>query len=314
MKTNLFSLVCRYYLMVLSFLCLVTSNGFAGAAGAEAKLGVLIIHGVGSQKEDFAAPVIEELKGRIADQAKIQWQTVYWDPILAGQENDLLGELFPEGENLDWFKLRTLVMNYVGDVAAYRYIPNISDPSKKTNEKYDEIHDIVHESIVELRKKLGSADKPLIVMAHSMGSVIMFDYIRERQQKRDGDPYGKTKFERMETLVGFITFGSPIPLFTLALDQVPCINFPPDNLQKDLKDKARWLNFYDHDDVFGWPLEYLIDRCEGRVKSCVIEDKQINVGDVFTFWDPLCHSRYWTDNDFTKPVAQYISEILKVCP
>jgi hypothetical protein len=314
MKTNLFSCVCRYFLMTLSFLCLLTSNGFAGAAGTETKLGVLIIHGVGSQKEDFANLMIEELKGRISDHAKIQWQTVYWDPILERSENDLLLALFPGGKRPDWFELRKLVTNYLGDVTAYRYIPSDSDPIKKTNQIYDEIHDIVHESIVELRMKLGNEDKPVIVMAHSLGSVIMFEYIRDRQEKRDGDPYGNTKFERMETLAGFITFGSPIPLFTLAYDPVPCINFPPDNLQEDLKDKARWLNFYDHDDVFGWPLEYLIDRCKGRVKACVIEDKQINVGDVFTFWDPLCHSKYWTDNDFTKSVAQYISEILKACP
>jgi pimeloyl-ACP methyl ester carboxylesterase len=184
-----------------------------------------------------------------------------------------------------------------------------SSQTRKTN-KYDDIHREVHKSIVELRKSLGNEDKPVIVIAHSLGSVIMFDYIRDRQNNKNATGYGATPFERMETLAGFITFGSPIPLFTLAYDTVPCINFPPDNLQKDLKDKAKWLNFYDHDDVFGWPLKYLSKRCE----ACVIEDKPVNVGDIFTFWDPLCHSKYWTDNDCTKPVAKYISEILKVCP
>jgi pimeloyl-ACP methyl ester carboxylesterase len=293
----------------------MTSYGFTGAAGklasspVEAKLGVLIIHGVGSQEGDFANPMIEELKGRISDQAKISWQTVYWDPILSREEDGLLRELFPEGKRPDWFKLRKLVMNYIGDVTAYRYIPMSSSQTRKTN-KYDDIHREVHKSIVELRKSLGNEDKPVIVIAHSLGSVIMFDYIRDRQNNKNATGYGATPFERMETLAGFITFGSPIPLFTLAYDTVPCINFPPDNLQKDLKDKAKWLNFYDHDDVFGWPLKYLSKRCE----ACIIEDKPVNVGDIFTFWDPLCHSKYWTDNDCTKPVAKYISEILKVCP
>jgi len=319
MRTNLFSRLCRYSMPVLLFFSLIISYGCTGAARSaasspvEAKLGVLIIHGVGSQNEDFADPMIEELKERISDQAKIQWKTVYWAPILESAENKLLHELFPGVEPPDWFELRKLVMNYVGDVTAYRYLPTSSSQPQKTN-KYDDIHEKVHKSIVELRESLGSADKPLIVMAHSLGSVIMFDYIRDRQEKRDGDPYGNTKFERMETLAGFITFGSPIPLFQLANDPVQCITFPPDNLTKDLKDKAKWFNFYDKDDVLGWPVLYLCNHCKAPLKSCVIEDKQINVGDISTFWYAMCHNKYWTDNNFTKPVAKYIAEILRACP
>jgi hypothetical protein len=305
----------------------MTSYGFAGTAGrvarlcpvpkcdTGAKLGVLIIHGVGSQEDCFAQPMIDHLKEKLSesDRTKICWKPVWWAHLLDRKEDILLRELFPEGDSnswFDWFKLRAFVMNYVGDLIAYRYLPNISDPTKERNEIYEVIHEIVHDSIVEIKNELRSEDTPIIVMAHSLGSVIMFDYIRDRQNNKNATGYGATPFERMETLAGFITFGSPIPLFTLAYDTVPCINFPPDNLQKDLKDKAKWLNFYDHDDVFGWPLKYLSKRCE----ACVIEDKPVNVGDIFTFWDPLCHSKYWTDNDCTKPVAKYISEILKVCP
>jgi hypothetical protein len=274
-----------------------------------AKLGVLIIHGMGAQKRNFARPLIEELKGSISDQAKIHWQSIYWADLLSRRESKLLNKLFPVEKPPRWFGLRKFVMNYIGDATAYRYIPISSSKARKTNETYDRIHERVHNAIVKLRKKLGSADRPVIVMAHSLGSVIMSDYIWDRQKKLSGDAYGKTKFERMETLAGFITFGSPIPIFTLAYTPVRSIKFPPKNLPDNLSKKARWLNFYDSDDVFGWPLKHLSKSYEARP----IEDKPINVGGILTSWNPTCHFKYWTDNDFTDPVAQYISEILKVC-
>jgi len=278
----------------------------------EAKLGVLIIHGVGSHKPNFANPMIRKLKGRISGHAKIRWQTIYWFGPPANRESKLLKKLFREGKHPHWllgwfirFKLRKLVMDGIGDVAAYRSVPDVSDHTRKTNEIYDEIHDRVHKSIVELRRSLGNEDKPVIVVAHSLGSVIMYDYIWDRQHNINEELYGTNPFEGMKTLVGFITFGSPIPLFAFGYGHDVSIEFPLRDLPSKLKEKAKWLNFYDADDVFGWPLEDL--------ENCVAEDRPISVGSIFTRWNIACHSRYWTDNNFTEPVARYISEILEVC-
>ena len=279
----------------------------------EAKLGVLIIHGIGSHKKDFASPMIEKLKSGISDNAKIRWKPIDWEPkLVEHRESQLLHGLLQEIKRSLLFKslgrhLRELVIHGIGDVTAYRFIPNISDNTNKTNKTYDDIHGCVHKHIVTLREELGNADKPLIVMGHSLGSVIMSDYIWDRQKKQDGDPYGNNKFERMETLAGLITFGSPIPLFTVGYNPVRSITFPPDKLHDNLQVKAKWLNFYDAHDVFGWPLKPFYK------KDCASEDKQISVGSIFTRWNILCHSKYWTDNNFTEPVAKYISEILKLC-
>jgi hypothetical protein len=281
-----------------------------------AKLGVLVIHGIGSHDENFAEPMKEELIRRISNHDGICWKPVCWATLLLREESKLLDKLFPKGKHPHWFfkwvlrfKLRELVMNGIGDVAAYRSVLNISghtSHTRQTNTIYDDIHDRVHKCIVMLREELGNADKPLIVIAHSLGSVIMYDYIWDRQQHINEKLYGATPFERMETLTGLITFGSPIPLFTFGYHREVSIKFPPDNLHKDFKGKAKWFNFYDADDVFGWPVKDL--------KDCVAENKPISVGSIFTRWNILCHGKYWTDNNFTKPVAKYISEILKLCP
>lgn len=280
----------------------------------EPKLGVLIIHGVGSQGDNFAEPLMKALEGKISNYNEMCWESIWWAPALSKREKDLLDKLFPietrphciELRKYLIFALRVFVVSYMGDATAYRYVEN---SASQTNDTYKNIHKIVHDTIVKLRDNLGNADKPVIVLAHSLGSVIMSDYIWDRQnwdpQAEGGpDPYAKNQFESMETLAGFITFGSPIPLFTLAYDLVESIKFPPRGLQDNLPVKLKWLNFYDEDDVLGWPLKHLSTSYE----NAVTDDFPINIG-----LTPLCHHGYWTNDNFTEPVAQYISEILEVC-
>ncbi len=279
-----------------------------------AKLGVLVIHGIGPHDENFAEPMKKALIRKISNHDEICWQPVCWAKLITREESELLDKLFPKGKRPHWFlewllrfKPRELVVNGIGDVAAYRSVLNMSDkmhPQRETNKMYDDIHNSVHESICLLRKNLGG-DKPLIVIAHSLGSVIIYDYIWDRQHNIKESQCGETEFERMETLAGFITFGSPIPLFTLGYNDDVSINFPPHNLQTNFKGKVRWFNFYDTDDVFGWPVR--------GWNNCIAENKPISVGNMFTKWNTLCHSKYWTDENFTKPVAKYISGILSHC-
>ena len=85
------------------------------------------------------------------------------------------------------------------------------------------------------------------------------------------------------------------------------LSTPPPRLREDLKEKARWLNFYDPDDILGYPLKPI---SEGYAEV-VTRDIAINAGGVFSSWNPLSHNGYWTDNDLTKPVADLISSFLQ---
>ncbi len=92
---------------------------------------------------------------------------------------------------------------------------------------------------------------------------------------------GTNPFERTETVAGMVTFGSNIPLFSLALPEVRCIEFPPASLAENLKANAKWLNFFDADDVLGYPLKPLSPSYEATVD----EDIEINAGGLFTSWN-----------------------------
>ena len=110
-------------------------------------------------------------------------------------------------------------------------------------------------------------------------------------------PHGNNQFESMKTVKGFITFGCNIPLFTFALPKIVPITLPAG---------ATWRNYYDPDDVLGYPLKPL----STDYASTVEDDIAVNVGGFFSSWNPMSHTGYWTDNDFTKPVAKFLSGLL----
>ena len=79
-----------------------------------------------------------------------------------------------------------------------------------------------------LRATLGG-DAPLVVVAHSLGSVIASDFIWDAQHPERGRGVAAeagTDFEGMRTLAGLVTLGSNLPLFTLALPRVLAVAPP----------------------------------------------------------------------------------------
>ena len=269
------------------------------------KVGVLFIHGMGSTLDDFAHDTIQELRNRISGRGlnrdDIAWESVFWAPVLSSRETQLWVDLSAEND-LNWAKLRKFFINGFGNATAYQSVHDRRDV-------YGQIHATVHDSLKALRTKLGDADKPLIVIAHSLGSVIISDYIWDRQKGRNAERFGANPFERMETLSGLITLGTNIPLFTLAHDPVTCIEFPPPGLTESLKQKAKWLNFYDSDDVLAWPLKPL----SLKYADTVSEDLEVSVGNILTSWNPANHAAYWTDDGVIKPASYLIASILEGC-
>lgn len=264
------------------------------------EIGVLIVHGIGVQQPDFANDFIAEMNDRLHDlgvaHGTITWEPAYWANLLNGPEKKLWDDL-SRSYDLDWVTVRKFFINVFSDAIAYQRIPG------EQHDMYRDIHKRIHDHLFKLRTALGNQDKPLVVVAHSLGSVIMSNYIWD-EQKKEG--LGNNSFERMDVLASMVTFGSNIPLFTLALPEVKSIEFPPAQLPEKLKTKAKWLNFFDADDVLGYPLKPL----SSSYGKAVSKDIEINVGGLFTSWNPISHTDYWTDDDFTKPVAQLIRDVI----
>ncbi len=152
-------------------------------------------------------------------------------------------------------------------------------------------------------QQLAAKPKPMIVLAHSLGGHIMSNYIWDMQHSTNRRT---SAFERMDYLSEIITFGCNIPMFTFACNTVQPIELPPAALPDELKAPAKWVNYFDPDDVFGYPLKPI----NAEYNNVVSEDIAINVGNLLTSWNPASHGSYWTDNDFTHPVSEYLSRFL----
>lgn len=267
-----------------------------------ADIAALIVHGMGTQEPDFWQPLANDLDDRLVRmghaQGSVAWQSGFWADLLTPHEEDLWRRSQAAGP-LDFKSLRQFVVNALGDAVAYRRPPGSQD------NVYDEIHARVHASLRTLWQTI-SSDLPLVVIAHSMGSVIMSDYIWNAQtQNRYAK--GEGPFESMKTLSGFITFGSNIPLFSLAFPDPRAITFPPPELPPALAEVAEWNNYYDEDDVLGWPLKELSASYGAAVKA----DIEINVGTWYSSWSPASHTQYWGDEDFQVPVAEQLARVIK---
>ncbi|WP_239027942.1 hypothetical protein [Geomonas subterranea] len=268
------------------------------------KVGVLLVHGMGTLADDFAHDMVYELRERISGRGlnrdEIAWQGVYWAPLLSAREHQIWVDLAANND-LNWAKLRKFFLNAFGTMSSYHASGNRPDSL------YHRVHGVVHQGLQQLRAKLGDQDKPLIVVAHSVGSVFMSNYIWDRQKGYDQERYGSTPFERMETLTGLVTLGSNIPLFAVDKENLACVEFPPAALAEPLRKKAKWLNLYDSDDVLGWPLKPL----SPSYSAAVSEDIEVSVGNILTSWNPANHSAYWSDENVIKPMVYLLSTILE---
>ncbi|MEW6516603.1 MAG: hypothetical protein AB1439_06870 [candidate division FCPU426 bacterium] len=118
-----------------------------------------------------------------------------------------------------------------------------------------------------------------VVIAHSLGSVIAFDYLFG---------FRKYRLPARQSVEAFVTFGSPLPLFTTAMGYVES----PVQLPRNVR---RWINILDPDDS-------VARYCRPHFKRLSVEDIEMNCG-----WTPIgAHTGYWR----SQPMAELLAKRL----
>lgn len=271
------------------------------------KLAVLIIHGMGKQEAGYSVPMQELIKGFIRKSGKnpddIVWQEVLWEPVLEKRKDDYAAAIQPANQSI-WWGIKDFVVTALGDAAGYHG----SDPAEK-----DSTYRKVHQVIADNMKAFGKIECPLVTMAHSLGGDMLSEYIWDVQGKRNnyGQAKGLTPFQRFSTHAGMITFGCNIPLFTFADDPVVPIDFPGKDIPQDYPElinngQCQWNNYYDKNDVLGYPLKPI----NAAYDKVITNDIVMNVGGFIIGATPLSHLAYWTDSGFTKAAAKYLNGFL----
>lgn len=266
------------------------------------KLAVAIIHGIGRQDKDFASGMIELLRKNFASKvgdliddpsSQLIFQPIHWSKVLEDREETLYKKIVRDTK-LDYQRLRKFFIHYVGDVIAYQ-------PVESAKHNYERIHENIAENLSTLAQNAGS-HAPLCIISHSLGSVLASNFFYDLQFKQNPNNTKLTPLEKGDTLTLFYTLGTALPLWSLRYHNFDRpLNIPSPKLKKYYENvKGEWINFYDNDDVLGYPLKTINDV----YKNAVNEDREVNVGNLLTSWNPLCHTSYFTDRDVINGIVE----------
>lgn len=140
----------------------------------------------------------------------------------------------------------------------------------------------------QLDRILSKGTKSVSILAHSLGSIIAYDYLFDKrlQTGRRGQGRGRPHVKH------FFTTGSPIALFLLRKTNVK-INIAA--LVKDPiglhRTTGSWLNFWNHQDVLAYPLE--------RFFPGIVTDHLVDTGSLIF----NSHLGYWHNRQVAEAVA-----------
>ncbi len=264
------------------------------------KIAVALVHGIGRQAPEFAEEVNDAIQhichGTCGEDIVIK--PVYWAPAMQQKEDALWNRLVTGGA-MGLRNIRRLAIDYVADALAYQ-------PTADDRKTYDDIHVIYAQTLRALAEEAGEK-APLCIVSHSLGTVITSNYIYDLQKPQLISDQVRaemvdTPLERGETLNLLYTLGSPIALWSLRYrDFGRPIRIPAPQLTDYYPDlQSAWVNMYDKDDLIGFPLRELNAAYEKAVSA----DKQVNVGNLLTEWNPLSHTGYLDDQDVIRPIAE----------
>jgi hypothetical protein len=269
------------------------------------KLRVIFIHGIAPTviSWDFSERlwrlVVSKLiqynvvpQGASADEIAetITFERVNYSKIGDDAENRLLQAYEQDAEKL--YRLSNRLNRMAGlDKIRRLIITSVSDVMVYKSEYWSgEIQQMV---VDKIEPYLAGGDSVSII-AHSLGSVIAFDTLRENVEH---NPKWKECNFRPSNL---FTMGSPIALFTLDLEHGPDIHGrdPETPFVPLANEEGVWYNFLDAQDLIAYPLEVLFS---GKFK---VEDIVVQTGT-----NPRkAHDGYWDSIE----VADFIAGRLKL--
>lgn len=271
-------------------------------------IALVTIHGMGDTEEDYYVEFYNQIRKSLRKTTwdKVIFNALYYQDILQGNQEDVFNRM---RDQIDWMKLRKFLLYGFSDAASLEYKKNeIGSPYFLTQE-------MIMQSMDKIFDESGQKEIPVIVLAQSLGCQVISNYIwdsdPERQatdgiwsvQLNDGVSKGSPRdsFRRMRSLQRFYTTGCNIPIFVSGHKKIEAIRSPTPSF--------KWRNFFDEDDVLGWPLRPLSPSYD-----LLVEDISINagggvIGTIVQSWNPLSHGQYWTDSEVIGQISSAIKEL-----
>lgn len=251
------------------------------------KIGVIYIHGVHGYIRGYADMLHEsavdtadlELRGR--EDLEVVSRTVYWADIFEAQRQSLVRS----ARHLGWRKLREFVASSIAHAVGYEDAPGYG--------AYEAVHARIDSALASLAEEIGP-DSPVIMVSHSLGTVIASNFIWDHQH--DTTPRA-TPMEALKTLKGLITMGCPLALYSSRW---------PNGGEAIQATSAgvRWWNLIAKNDVLAWPLTCINASYSREVE----QDLPVSVQGILR-WTPAAHGSYWDSTDVADKLGEMIAQV-----
>lgn len=267
-----------------------------------ASLGIFTLHGMGNTEETYANELFEEIESLLGDDlaGHIETASVFYQDILQQNQSAYFNRV---KRRLRWDNLREFMLYGFSDAAS------LESQKEGTNSPYYQAQDKILNTLRSLYSRLEGHDRRVIVIAQSLGGQVISNYLWDATKSGDV-PNGvwshpqyfeseeEEKFCRGKKTVRLLTTGCNIPIFVAGFNRQDIKPIPR------IHPKFEWHNYYDKDDVLGWPLHDLSDDYAERVK-----DHSMNAGFLGGL-TPISHKYYWRDREFLKPLITHIKRSL----
>lgn len=285
----------------------MAGGGSVGKGGEKAvkKVAVITIHGMGRTEPSYHEELVERLESHVGE----LWRSVYvgsifYQDVLQRNEDRVWSATRGLLGWSPWNVLRRFLLFGLADAAG------LEAQKERPRSVYTEAQIRIAKAFYDARAALQGKGS-VIVVAHSLGGQVLSNYLWDAGKwrcSRGGvsagiwkDPAqfasriagkGTLKAEEWGFLAGgslrlMFTTGCNIAIFAAACPEAIPIDRPNSEFE--------WHNFYDKEDVLGWPLATLSEKY-----ARIVQDYEVNVGAtigglLLRSWNPLSHGEYWRD-------------------
>lgn len=268
------------------------------------KLALLSLHGMGDTDRDYHKPLRANIKKRLGADAwsQIHFASIYYQDILQPHQDALFERV---RSKVDYKTMRKFLLGGFSDAGGLEY------SRQSPGSAYEQSQELIFDALGKAFVALGNTPGPVVIIAQSLGCQVLSNYIWDAdnhadrpkgiwQRAHDDLAPDSLDFRKLKSLRVLVTTGCNIPIFVGGL--------PRDKIEpiRRSRDELTWENYYDEDDVLGWPLRDLSLGYEKLVK-----DIPINAGGLLTSWNPLGHEKYWGDEDVQIPLARHLKKLLR---
>lgn len=263
------------------------------------EVALITLHGMGKLKPSYFSDLEDGLKDLLgSDWTRISFQNVQYAPVLQEPQNKLWRDMISTPDNdIDATKLRQFFLFGFGDAGSLEY------SAHNDKIKYLAVQQEIQSALKKAYLDFGQdKTKPVVIVAQSLGCQVISNYLWDAEHKKyifentRNTDNNELEFLKLKSLRNLITTGCNIPLFISGISDRKCFRKPNPSF--------KWDNYYDPDDVLGWPLRQL-----GKSFK-IVNDHDVNVGGIFTSWNPFSHGKYWSDKDVVRPVANKLMNLL----